>query len=274
MFLGGCDFLILRDRMDFRKELAERILVLDGAMGSMIQSLGLGECDYRFKDAPEGVELKGNHECLNLSHPEIIKDIHRQYIEAGADIIETNSFSANRIVQSEYGCEELADSMAFNAARIAREAVSESGRKVFVAGSMGPTGKSLTMAPDMDNPAHRDYDFQAMTAVMRGQIDALVRGGVDYIQLETCFDALTAKAVIMALESLGNPVPLVISATVSDRSGRTLTGQTLEAFYRSVCYAPSLAAFGINCALGAREMMHLVEDVASFSLYFIRIGGG
>lgn len=265
MFLGGCDFLILRDRMDFRKELAERILVLDGAMGSMIQSLGLGECDYRFKDAPEGVELKGNHECLNLSHPEIIKDIHRQYIEAGADIIETNSFSANRIVQSEYGCEELADSMAFNAARIAREAVSESGRKVFVAGSMGPTGKSLTMAPDMDNPAHRDYDFQAMTAVMRGQIDALVRGGVDYIQLETCFDALTAKAVIMALESLGNPVPLVISATVSDRSGRTLTGQTLEAFYRSVCYAPSLAAFGINCALGAREMMHLVEDVASFS---------
>ena len=251
--------------MDLKKELSERILVLDGAMGSMIQSLALSEEDFHSGLTPQGVELKGNNECLNLSHPEIISDIHRQYIEAGADIIETNSFSANRISQRGFKCESIAAEMAFESARIARDAVAGSGRRVLVAGSVGPTGSSLTLAQDIARPAEREFGFEEMKDVFREQMDALVRGGVNYIQLETCFDALTAKCAIAALDSIGNPVPLVISATVSDRSGRTLTGQTLEAFYRSVCYAPSLAAFGINCALGAREMVHLVRDIAAFS---------
>lgn len=251
--------------MDFREELGRRILVLDGAMGSMIQSFSPESECFRFECAPEGIDLKGDNECLNLSNPEIIKSIHLKYIEAGADIIETNSFGANRISQSEYGCSDYASDMAFAAARIAREAVSESGRPVFVAGSVGPTGKSLTLARDMDNPALRDYDFDAMSDIFMEQIDALLRGGVDFILVETCFDSLIAKAAISALGRLGNPVPLVISATVSDRSGRTLTGQTLEAFYHSVRYAPTLAAFGINCALGALHMVHLVEEISAFS---------
>lgn len=250
---------------DFKEILARKILVLDGAMGSMIQSLGLNEVDFHFASAPSGVELKGDNECLNLSHPEIIRGIHTSYIEAGADIIETNSFGANRIAQNGFGCAELAAEMALESARIARSAADESGRSVLVAGSVGPTGKSLTLAQDIDHPEERAYDFDAMKEVFREQIDALVRGGVDFILLETCFDSLIAKAVISAIESLGAPVPLVISATVSDRSGRTLTGQTLEAFYHSVRFAPFLAAFGVNCALGAHEMEPLVRDIASFS---------
>lgn len=244
---------------------SDRILIMDGAMGSLIQSLGLQEEDYRFDGAPAGRELKGDNECLNLSRPDVIKEIHRQYIEAGADIIGTNSFGANRISQNEFGCGNKAADMAYASAVIAREAVTESGRNVIVAGCVGPTGKSLTLCQDMDRPAYREYDFDAMRDVFREQIEALLRGGVDMILLETWFDALNAKAAIAALDSLGNPVPLAISVTVSDKSGRTLTGQTLEAFYNSVRYAPTLSAFGINCALGASAMVHLVEDIASFS---------
>lgn len=251
--------------MNLPDELKRRILVLDGAMGSMIQSLGLDEQDYHFEGAPETVELKGNHECLNLSRPDCIRDIHLRYIRAGADIIETNSFSANRIGQEQYGCGNFASQMAYQAAAIARQAVAGSGRDVLVAGSVGPTGKSLTLAQNLDRPTEREYDFDTMTSVLQEEIDALVRGGVDFIQLETCFDALVAKSAIVALQNLGNPVPLVISVTVSDRSGRTLTGQTLEAFYRSVCHAPTLAAFGINCALGAVEMARLVREISGFS---------
>ena len=257
---------------DIAALLKERILVLDGAMGSMIQNIGLSEEDFHFDGVPCGIELKGDNECLNLSRPDVIKRIHQSYITAGADIIETNSFGANRISQNGFGLADMAAEMALRAARIAREAADGADRRILVAGSVGPTGKSLTMASDMDNPAYREYDFDAMTEVLREQIDSLIRGGVDFILLETCFDALTAKAAICALQQLCNPVPLVISATVSDRSGRTLTGQTLESFYHSVCHAPTLAAFGINCARGAREMVPLVKDVtaarkdASFSL--------
>lgn len=250
---------------DIAALLKERILVLDGAMGSMIQNIGLSEEDFHFDGVPCGIELKGDNECLNLSRPDVIKRIHQSYITAGADIIETNSFGANRISQNGFGLADMAAEMALRAARIAREAADGADRRILVAGSVGPTGKSLTMASDMDNPAYREYDFDAMTEVLREQIDSLIRGGVDFILLETCFDALTAKAAICALQQLCNPVPLVISATVSDRSGRTLTGQTLESFYHSVCHAPTLAAFGINCALGAREMVPLVKDIARFS---------
>lgn len=252
-------------QMDLSKELSRRIVIMDGAMGSMIQSLELSERDYFYDGAPEVCELKGNNECLNLSRPDIIRQIHRQYIEAGADIIGTNSFGANRLSQAEYGCGDDAARMAFAAAGIAREAVAESGRDVLVAGCVGPSGKSLTLAQDMDRPAYRECDFDTMSGIFREQMEALIKGGVDLILLETCFDALTTKSAIAALDSLGNPVPLIISATISDRSGRTLTGQTLEAFYHSVRYAPTLCAFGINCALGASEMAPLVEEVASFS---------
>ena len=227
----------------------DRILVLDGATGTMIQRHG----------------LTGDNEYLNLTHPDIIRSIHDEYIAAGADIIETNSFGANRISQQEYGHGPEAALMAFEAARIARSAADAAGRKVWVAGSVGPTGKSLTLASDASDPSFRQIDFDGMKEVFLEQIDALVRGGVDLILVETCFDALNAKAAIAALESLGNPVPLIVSATVSDRSGRTLTGQTLEAFYTSVRHAGSLVAFGINCALGASQMAELVKEVASFS---------
>lgn len=225
--------------MDFSKELQSRILVLDGAMGSMLQK-GLRE-----------------------------EDVLRAYIKAGADIISTNSFSANRLAQTETGLADSAAGMALEAAsrarKIADEAMAESGRKIFVAGSVGPTGKSLTMVSDAADSTYRQFSFADMQAAFKEQIAALVKGGADLILLETCFDALNVKAAVCALEELGNPLPVTISATVSDASGRTLTGQTLEAFYRSIEHTPGLAAFGVNCALGAEKMAVLITEIAGFS---------
>ena len=222
----------------------ERILLLDGAMGTMIQEYGLDE---------------GNNEYLNLSHPEIIKEIHLKYIAAGADIIESNTFSANRISQKEYGCENIAAKMAYEGARIAREAADEAEaiaagigavRKVWVAGSMGPTSKSLTLAPDGSDPSFRPYGFDEMKEAYREQAEALLKGGADMLLLETCFDALNVKAAISAIEELSdnNDIPLMISVSVGDRSGRTLTGQTIEAFHTAVSHYP-LLSFGLNCSL-------------------------
>ena len=281
----------------------ERILILDGAMGTMIQRYGLTEEDYRsgvFHECAK--ELRGNNECLNLTHPEIIKSIHKEYIAAGADIIETNTFSANRISQSEYGCEGFAAEMAYQGARIAREAADEAAalaasigveRKVWVAGSMGPTSKSLSLSPEVSDPAFRPYSFDQMKEAYREQAEALVRGGVDVILIETCFDALNVKAALAAVEeccrerlmatpapsqtSWATPptrgcenagsafqsfplIPVIISTSVGDMSGRTLTGQTLEAFYTAVRHYP-IMAFGLNCSLGAAELMPLVEDI-------------
>ena len=210
-------------------------LVLDGGMGTMLQR-GFTE-----------------------------EQVLRMYVDAGADIITTNTFTANRISQAAAGLADKAADMAFEGARTARRVADSSPRKVLVAGSVGPTGKSLTMASDADDPSFREYSFDEMAAAFGEQVSALLRGGVDIILLETCFDALNAKALIYAMDRLGNPCPLYISATVSDRSGRTLTGQTLEAFYRSVSHAKSLAAFGVNCALGAAAMAPLVREIASFS---------
>ena len=275
-------------RRNITDALAEgRILILDGAMGTMLQRLGLGEDDFRRGAlSGHGRELKGDNECLNLTRPDAVRQIHELYIAAGADIIETNTFGASSVAQAEYGLGGMAAAMAREGARIAREAADEAfrrtGRQVFVAGSMGPTSKSLSLSPVIDDPAARAVSFDEMAEAYSGQIRGLIEGGADVLLLETCFDALNAKAAIYALERLlddkdfmsnksvagrltpDGRFPLIISATVSDRSGRTLTGQTLEAFYTSVSHYP-LAAFGLNCSLGADEMRPLVKEVAAFA---------
>ena len=251
-------------------------MILDGAMGTMIQRYGLTEEDYRGGKLSQcEKELKGNSECLNLTRPDIIKAIHKEYIEAGADIIESNTFSANRISQAEYGCEEFAAEMAYEGARLAREAADEAmegcGRKIWVAGSIGPTSKSLSLSPDVSDPAFRAYTFDQMKEAYREQAEALLRGGADILLIETCFDALNVKAALAAISCLDqrnlitspnkqNLPPVIVSVSVGDKSGRTLTGQTLEAFYTSVKHYP-LLAFGLNCSLGAAEMTTLLEDV-------------
>ena len=256
-------------------DLNDKIYILDGAMGTMIQRYRLTEGDYScspFTGCTK--ELKGNNECLNLTHPEIIKAIHKEYIAAGADIIETNTFSANVISQSEYGCESFASRMAFEGARIAREAADEAAalaasigmnRKVWVAGSMGPTSKSLSLSPDVADPAFRPYSFDEMSAAYRQQAEALIKGGADILLVETCFDALNVKAALAAISDINSvsdmsEIPVMISVSASDRSGRTLTGQTLEAFYTAVNHYPVIS-FGLNCSLGASELMPLIEDI-------------
>ena len=242
-----------------------RILILDGAMGTMIQRYGLSEADFREGCLAEcAKELKGNNECLNMTHPEIIKAIHKEYIEAGADIIESNTFSANRISQVEYGCEKYAAQMAYEGARLARETADEADRKVWVAGSIGPTSKSLSLSPDVSDPAFRAYSFDEMKDAYREQAEALLRGGADILLIETCFDSLNVKAALAAISSLQQDLPpVIVSVSVGDRSGRTLTGQTLEAFYTSVRHYP-LLAFGLNCSLGATELTPLLEDIDSW----------
>ena len=240
-------------------DLQKKIYILDGAMGTSIQKYGLSE---------------GNHERLNLTHPEIIKAIHKEYIAAGADIIETNTFSANAISQAEYGCEAIAEQMACEGARIAREAADEAAalaasvgleRKVWVAGSMGPTSKSLSLSPDAVNPAFRPYCFDDMYKAYREQAEALIRGGVDMLLVETCFDALNVKAALAAISDCGSDIPVMVSVSVGDRSGRTLTGQTLEAFYTSILHYP-IMSFGLNCSLGAADLMPLVEEVSKWCI--------
>ena len=260
--------------MDLRAEMKKRMLRLDGATGTQIQQYSLTEEDFRrdvFTDA--SVPLKGDNECLNLTRPDVIAAVHEAYIEAGADIIETNTFSANRISQKEYGLESHAREMALAGARIARAAADKAGRKVWVAGSIGPTSKSLTLAPDINRPAERPYSFDRMAESYREQVEALLEGGVDLLLIETAFDALNVKAVLYAVQQVedrflrsarNDRIPVIVSVSVSDRSGRTLTGQTLEAFYTAVRHYP-LTAFGVNCSLGADELLPLVKDVAAFS---------
>ncbi|MCF0175304.1 MAG: methionine synthase [Bacteroidales bacterium] len=241
--------------------LARRILVIDGAMGTMLQRHALTEKDFRgdvFTDASR--ELKGNNECLNLTRPELIRGVHEAYIAAGADIIETNTFSANRISQAEYGCGNHAREMAMAGAKIAREAADRSGRKVWVAGSIGPTGKSLTLASDLSKPAFRAVDFDEMAEAYAEQISGLAEGGADLLLIETCFDALNAKAAIHAAGKVAPQLPVMVSVAVSDMSGRTLTGQTLEAFYTSVRHA-GLLSFGLNCSFGASTLEQFVVEL-------------
>ena len=250
---------------NLQQALRERVLRLDGATGTQIQRYSLTEEDFRrgaFEDIP--TPLKGNNECLNLTRPDIITAVHEAYISAGADIIETNTFSANRISQKEYGLETRAREMALAGARIARKAADAASRKVWVAGSMGPTSKSLTLAPDIASPAKRPYSFDDMAASYREQAEALIEGGVDVLLIETAFDALNVKAALYAVQQVRAGFPVIVSVSVCDRSGRTLTGQTLEAFYTAVRHYP-LTAFGVNCSLGADGLLPLVKDIAAFS---------
>lgn len=235
---------------DIRTELSKRILILDGAMGTMLQRKG----------------LQGNSESFNLTNPETIGEIHNEYVEAGADIITANSFSANSISQSEYNLSEKAGQMAEAAARIARKAADEAPRKIWVAGSVGPTSKSLSLAQNINDPIFRPYSFDGMAEAFEVQIRGLVKGGVDLLLFETCFDALNTKAALYAIGHIpeASDIPIMISASMSDRSGRTLTGQTMEAFYRSIQHCNPLS-FGLNCSLGAEEMIPLIAEVASFA---------
>ena len=232
---------------DIRKAMQEYILLLDGAMGTMLQRQG----------------RSGNFDALSLSAPETVAGVHRAYIAAGADIIETNTFSSNRISQQEYGMEGQVAALAKAGAGIARRVADAAPRKVWVAGSVGPTSKSLTMSADLADASTRPLSFDEMSEVYREQIAALIEGGVDLILIETCFDALNAKAALYALSQVRYGFPAIVSVSPGDRAGRTLTGQTLEAFYTAVRHYP-LTAFGLNCSLGAEELIPLIETVSGF----------
>ncbi len=252
-----------------REVLKDRILILDGAMGTVLQHMNLPESTFRgvlFRDAK--IPLKGNNDVLNLSAPEIIKEIHSKYIEAGADIITTNTFNSNAISQKKYGCEDRVREMNFKGASIARECATQvKSKRIWVAGSMGPTSCTLSLSPDMAHPEYRDVDFDEMSDAYYVQAEALISGGADLILMETCFDALNTKAALYAIErlnrSLGREIPVMVSATINDKSGRLLTGQTLEAFYTSISHYP-VVSFGLNCSFGVSELRQFIESLSSF----------
>lgn len=256
----------------------ERILVLDGAMGTMIQQYNLSEADFRgerFKDIPG--QLKGNNDLLCLTRPEVIEDIHRKYLVAGADIIETNSFNATSVSMADYHVQAYCREINLAAARLARRMADEftvlnPEKPRFVAGSVGPTNKTCSMSPDVNNPAFRALTFDELQAAYCEQMEALLEGGVDALLIETIFDTLNAKAAIRAaelsMEKNGRKVPLMLSVTVSDIAGRTLSGQTLDAFLASVEHA-DLFSVGLNCSFGARQLKPFLEQLASRAPYYI-----
>jgi len=249
--------------------LEQRIVILDGAMGTMIQRLRLTEADYRgdrFRDHPK--DLKNNGELLSLTRPDVILDIHAGYLAAGADIIETNTFGATRVAQDDYGLGDLAGEMNFESARLARQAadrVSTPEHPRFVAGALGPTPKTASISPDVNDPGARNVDFEELRAAYYEQVDGLVRGGADLLLVETIFDTLNAKAALFAIDEYfatsGERLPLIISGTVTDASGRILSGQTVTAFWYSVRHARPLAV-GLNCALGAALMRPYLQELA------------
>ncbi|HEX3036738.1 MAG TPA: methionine synthase, partial [Thermodesulfobacteriota bacterium] len=257
-----------------RRLLDERILFLDGAMGTMIQGYKLGEADFRggrFKDHPK--DLKGNNDLLSLTRPDVIAEIHRKYLEAGADIIETNTFNSTRISQADYGLEEIVYELNKSAAQIARRAADEfmaenPERQCFVAGAIGPTNKTASISPDVNNPAYRAVTFEGLVDAYYEQVRGLVDGGVDILLPETTFDTLNLKAAIFAIEKFFDEhpycLPVMLSVTITDASGRTLSGQTVEAFWYSVMHAKPLSV-GINCALGAKEMRPYMEELSKIA---------
>ena len=256
----------------------ERVLILDGAMGTMIQRYNLSEQDFRgerFAGIPG--QMKGNNDLLCLTRPDVIKDIHRKYLEAGADIIETNTFNAQRISMADYHMQDLCREINLAAARLARELADEYTAKTprkprFVAGSVGPTNKTCSMSPDVNNPALRALTYDELAAAYQEQMEALLEGGVDALLIETIFDSLNAKAAIYAAETamkkIGREVPLMLSVTVSDIAGRTLSGQTLDAFLASVQHAP-IFSIGLNCSFGAKQLKPFLEGLAARAPYYI-----
>jgi 5-methyltetrahydrofolate--homocysteine methyltransferase len=266
---------------NFKKLLTQRILVIDGAMGTMIQRYKLTEKDFRgerFKDYPH--DLKGNNDLLSITKPEIIKEIHREYFSAGADIIETNTFNANRISQADYKMQDLAYELNFESAKIAKEVAVEFNKKFsdkphFVAGALGPTNKTLSLSPNVNDPGYRAVTFDEVAETYYTAAQGLIDGGADIILIETIFDTLNAKAAIYGIEKLLNErsldIPVMISGTIVDQSGRTLSGQTVEAFLISVSHTKNLVCIGLNCALGAKQMRPFVEDLSNVSDKFLSV---
>jgi 5-methyltetrahydrofolate--homocysteine methyltransferase len=268
---------------DIRKLLKQRILIIDGAMGTMIQRYKLEEKDYRgerFKNWHK--DVKGNNDLLSITQPQIVEAIHTEYLQAGADIIETNTFSSTSIAQADYDMQSLAYELNVAAARCARNAIAKhiETRKAspigggwegaFVAGAIGPLNKTLSLSPDVNNPGYRAVTFDEVAGAYYEQVKGLVDGGVDILLIETIFDTLNAKAAIYAIKKYfrDHPekpeLPVMISGTITDASGRTLSGQTLEAFYISVAHANPLSV-GLNCALGAREMRPHIEELSQIA---------
>lgn len=258
--------------------LEERILVLDGAMGTMIQQHNLSEEDFRgqrFRDHP--YSLKGNNDLLSLTKPEIIQNIHRAYFEAGADIAETNTFNATVISQADYHLEEAVYDINFESARIARKIADEFSQKDyskprFVAGAMGPTNRTASISPDVNDPGYRAITFEQLAAAYAQQAEALIDGGVDILLIETVFDTLNAKAALFAIsevfEKRNTTIPVMVSGTITDASGRTLTGQTPEAFLISLEHFP-LLSIGLNCALGASQLWPYIKVLAEKSSFAV-----
>jgi len=270
----------MKEESKIFQELQKRVLLLDGAMGTMIQRCKLEEKDYRgkrFKDWPR--LLKGNNDLLSITRPDIIKDIHEQYLRAGADIIETNTFNANRISMHDYGMEELVREMNFESARLARDAADKFSSIVpskirFVAGSLGPTNKTASISPDVNDPGYRSVTFDELKNAYQEQTEALLEGGIDLLLIETVFDTLNAKAAIYAIQEVfdnfGYKVPVMISVTISDLSGRTLSGQTIEAFLNSISHMEFLS-IGLNCGMGAKEMRPYLEELSQKTSRFVSV---
>ena len=264
--------------MHIQEVLRERILVLDGAMGTMIQAYGFEEEDFqgeRFRQ--HSCPLKGNNDLLSITQPQAIREIHEKYLEAGADILETNTFSSTSIGMADYEMEDLVYELNFASAKIAKEAaeaftLKDPSKPRFVAGSIGPTNKTASMSPDVNDPGYRAIDFDALVQAYREQAIGLLEGGVDIFLVETIFDTLNAKAAIYAIDSLleerGLEIPIMISGTITDASGRTLSGQTVEAFAISLSHA-SILSMGLNCALGADQLFGYVQCLSDFCPHFI-----
>ncbi|WP_421762962.1 homocysteine S-methyltransferase family protein [Ekhidna sp.] len=258
--------------------LHNKILVLDGAMGTMIQRHKLEEEDFRNKELKNHPKsLKGNNDLLSITRPDIIKEIHAEYFEAGADIAETNTFSSTSIAQADYGLEELVYELNYQSAKIAKEVaeeftVRESDKPRFVAGSMGPTNRTASLSPDVNDPGFRAISFEELRIAYKQQAEALLDGGVDMLLVETVFDTLNAKAALFAIDEVKEErnidVPVMISGTITDASGRTLSGQTTEAFLISIAHV-DLLSVGLNCALGASQLRPYLKILADKSNFFV-----
>lgn len=262
---------------DIKKILQERILVLDGAMGTMLQRYNFSEENFRgerFKDFP--TSLKGNNDLLSLTQPKAIADVHRKYFEAGADIVETNTFSGTTIGMADYNMQDLVYELNFESAKIAKQ-VAEEFTKInpskprFVAGSIGPTNKTTSLSPDVNRPEYRAITFEELRIAYKQQVEALIDGGVDILLVETIFDTLNAKAALFAIEEVKEErsvnIPVMVSGTITDASGRTLSGQTVEAFLTSISHIPLLSV-GFNCALGAEQLQPYLQRLSNATEFF------
>tara|TARA_R110002124_G_scaffold183735_9_gene351225 strand:- start:2827 stop:3831 length:1005 start_codon:yes stop_codon:yes gene_type:complete len=264
--------------VNIQQQLEERILILDGAMGTMIQRFNLDEKDFRgnlFKDSQ--IDLKGNNDLLSLTRPDVIQDIHEQYLQAGADIIETNSFSGTSIAQADYELQHIAYDLNKASAEVAKRATDTFTKKNpekprFVAGAMGPTNKTASLSPDVSSPGYRAITFDQLAEAYKEQARGLIDGGVDVLLIETIFDTLNAKAALYAIqelyEEIGKQLPIMISGTITDASGRTLSGQTVEAFLISLSHVP-LLSIGLNCALGAKQLRPYIRSLSENSSTFV-----